>query len=304
MRNSRSKHIVVILIWAFIGCLAAYFLYTASQNGGISFEPNYTGEPTTTLSDVTLDKSITSVSIDWISGGVKIIPTTDDHIRIVEKAYKDIAKEKQLSLGLSGSALSIVSKNKTVFYFFGLMTSPTYLEVYLPISTSLDNFKLDGVSGSYKIDELYAELAQINLTSGNLEFKNSYSTLLSLTMTSGNAVIDDTQILTATIKMTSGKLDYKADTNNLALTMTSGLADLEFGTTNPSSFKLNMTSGSANIRLNGPEAFSVTVDKTSGNFNPDFDYQKTDKTYAYKSGGPTYTITVTSGNVDFTVAPQ
>lgn len=303
MRNSRSKNFVLILIWTFIGALAAFFLYTASQNGGISFEPKYTGEPTFTLSDVTLDKSITSVSIDWITGGVKIIPTTDDHIRIVERAYKDIAKDKQLSLGLSGDALSIVSKNKTVFYFFGLTTSPTYLEVYLPITTSLNSFKLDGVSGSYSVDEIYSELTQINLTSGSLDFKNSYSSLLSLTMTSGSATFRDTQILTASIKMTSGKLDYVADTNNISLTMTSGLADLEFGSTNPSSFKLTMTSGSSNIRLNGPEAFSVTVDKTSGNFNPSFEYQKNDKTYTYKSGGPAYTISMTSGNVDFTVAP-
>jgi len=303
MRNSRSKNFVLILIWSFIGALAAYFLYTASQNGGISFEPKYTGEPTTTLSDVTLDASFTSISIDWISGGVKIIPTTDDHIRIVERAYKDIAKDKQLSLGVSGNALSIVSKNKTVFYFFGLMTSPTYLEVYLPITMSLDSFKLNGVSGNYEVEEIYSELTQINLTSGQLTFNNSYSTLLSLTMTSGNAIIKESQILTSTIKMTSGKLDYAAETNNMTVTMTSGLADLEFGSTNPSSLRLTMTSGSSNITLKGTDAFSVTVDKTSGNFNPNFENQKNGNTYSHLSGGPSYLISMTSGNVNFTVAP-
>ena len=304
MRNNRTRHLVLLAIWLFIGSIAGYFFYVGIVQGGISFEPKHVGEPTEVLYDVTLDQSVKSVTIDWISGGVKIIPTNDDSIRIVEKAYEPVEKKKWADVTVLGNSLTIESKNKPLFFFLGLMTRSTYLEVYLPISISLDSVKLVGVSGNYSIEGLYSNLTQIVLTSGNLTIDNSYSALLSLTMTSGNSTVTDSQILSANITMTSGRLDYQADTINFNAEMTSGLANLRFGNTNPESLSLSMTSGSSNIHLYGQTAFSVSVDKTSGSFNPNFTYVKNDKIYSYLSGGPIYTIDMTSGAVDFTLGGQ
>jgi len=304
MRNNRTRHLVLLAIWLFIGSFAGYFFYVGIVQGGISFEPNHVGEPTEVLYDVTLDQSVKSITIDWISGGVKIIPTNDDSIRIVEKAYEPVDKKKWADVTVLGTSLTIESKNKPLFFFMGLMTRSTYLEVYLPITTSLNSLKLVGVSGNYSIDELYSDLTQITLTSGNLTIDNSYSGLLSLTMTSGNSTITDSQILSTNITMTSGRLDYHADTINFNAEMTSGLANLRFGNTNPESLSLSMTSGSSNIQLYGQTAFSVSVDKTSGSFNPNFSYVKNGSVYSYLSGGPMYTIDMTSGAVDLDLSGQ
>jgi hypothetical protein len=86
--------------------------------------------------------------------------------------------------------------------------------------------------------------------------------------------------------------------------MTSGVANLSFGNTNPDSLSLSMTSGSSNIHLYGESAFSVSVDKTSGSFNPNFTHVKNGSVYSYLSGGPMYTIDMTSGSVDFTLSNQ
>jgi hypothetical protein len=150
------------------------------------------------------------------------------------------------------------------------------------------------------MEEIYATLTQVTLVSGNFSLNNSYSTGLGLTMTSGNAVIRDSEILSATIKMTSGKLDYQAKTVNFKANMTSGMIDLDFDQINPSALSLDMTSGLANIVLNGPDAFQFKVDKTSGSFNANFDHVLEGKTYSHGSGGPLYSIQMTSGvvNVD------
>jgi len=251
------------------------------------------------LSDVTLDESITSVSIDWISGGVKILPTTGNQIRIVEKSYEPIDSKKYVEVSISGSNLTLKTRNKPLFNFFGFSTKSTYLEVYLPLTTDFQLINLKGVSGLYSMEDVYATMTQVTLVSGNFSLNNSYSTGLSLTMTSGNATISDSEILTATIKMTSGKLDYQAKTVSFKANMTSGMLDLDFVQTNPNAFNLEMTSGLANINLHGSDAFSVTVEKTSGSFNPNFNYSQNDKTYSYKNGGPDYTIKMTSGVVNF-----
>ncbi len=304
MRSNRTRNIVILAIWLFIGSIAGYFFYEGIVQGGISFEPKHDGEPTNVLYDVTLDESVKSVTIDWISGGVKIIPTNDSSIRIVEKSYEPVERTKWATVSVLGNTLTIESKNKPLFFFMGLMTKSTYLEVYLPISTSFDSVKLNGVSGNYSIEELYSNLTQINLTSGNLSYHNSYSALLSLTMTSGNSTITDSQILSANITMTSGRLDYQADTINFNAKMTSGLADITLGTTNPESLSMSMTSGSCTINLKEQSAFSVSVDKSSGSFNPSFTHIKNGNVYAYLSGGPTYDIDLTSGTVDFNLIGQ
>lgn len=304
MRNNRTRNFVLIFIWVMIGSVAGYFLYNSIFNGGFTFETKHTGEPTMTLSDVTLDESITSVSIDWISGGVRILPTTGNQIRIVEKSYEPIDPKKVVEITVNGSNLQLKTKNKPLFNFFGFSTKSTYLEVYLPLTTDFQLINLNGVSGLYSIEEVYATLTQVTLVSGNLSLKNSYSTGLGLTMTSGNAVIRDSEILSATIKMTSGKLDYQAKTVNFKANMTSGMIDLDFGQFNPSALNLEMTSGLANITLNGPDAFKFKVDKTSGSFNPNFDHVLEGKTYSHGSGGPLYGIQMTSGVVNVESNPQ
>ena len=302
MRSTKSRNIVIIAIWIFVATIAAYFLYNGVINGGFSFETKHSGEPTNVLYDITYDQSVKNVSITWVSGGVKILPTNEKSIRIVEKSYEPIDKDKYAEITLLNETLTIKTRNKPLFNFLGLMTRSTYLEVYLPISTSFSSVRLTGVSGNYSIDELYSDLTQITLTSGNLVYNNSFSSLLSLTMTSGNTVISDAEILSANLKMTSGNLSYDADTINFQSVMTSGNAEIRFGSTNPTSFALSMTSGSAKVHLQGPESFSVKVDKTSGVFNPNFDYLKDNRTYIHGSNGPLYTINMTSGDVDFTLS--
>ena len=80
--------------------------------------------------------------------------------------------------------------------------------------------------------------------------------------------------------------------------MTSGQARIHLLKTLPSSFNLAMTSGDAEITFYGSTAFKMNVDKTSGDFNTNFPTIKNDHTYAYLTGGPTYSIKMTSGNID------
>jgi len=282
-----------------IASIAGYFLYGGIITGSINFEPKHTGEPNVVLYDIDVNNAVTSVTINWVAGGVKILPTTGSQIRIVEKAYEPIDHSKWATVSTDNGNLLITSKNKPLFNFLGLLTKSTYLEVYLPITGSYSLVKLTGVSGAYSVNELYAEMTQITLTSGSLNYTDSYSTLLSLNMTSGSATISSSTILSSSIRMTSGQLDYHADTLNFSATMTSGQSSITFGSTNPASFYLAMTSGQSTINLNGTESFSVKVDKTSGVFDPQFAYVKNDKIYSYQSGGPQYGIQMTSGSVDF-----
>lgn len=298
MRNSRTKNIFLILIWGLVAAVAIYFFNSAIQNGGFTFQQRYEGEPTVILKDITLNESVDSVSIDWISGGVKIIPTTGDRVRIVEKAYKDIADNKQVLVTVLNSKLELESRNKAVFNFLWFTSAPTFLEVYLPITTDYNLIKLDGVSGNYSIDEVYSNLIQIDIVSGNFTVDNSFSALLSMDLTSGNAVIRDSELLSADIDLTSGQLNYAAKTQSFKVRMTSGTMKLDLLEQLPQVLDVKLTSGSANITLHGTDGFGFVVKKTSGSFTTDFEVMTNGNTYTYKSGGPLYNIVLTSGTVN------
>ncbi|KAF0226130.1 MAG: hypothetical protein FD133_430 [Erysipelotrichaceae bacterium] len=298
MRNSRTKNVFLILIWSLVAAVAVYFLYSAVQSGEFTFQQKYEGEPSVILSDVTLSESVESLAIEWISGGVKIIPTTGDKIRIVEKAYKVIAENKEVKITVLNSKLELVSRNKAVFNFLWFTSAPTFLEVYLPITTNFNLIKLKGVSGNYSIDDVYSNLIQVDLVSGNLTLDNSFAALLSMDLTSGNAVIKDSELLSADIEITSGQLNYAAKTQSFKIKMTSGTMKLDLLEQLPQSLSLKMTSGSANITLHGTDGFGFVVKKTSGSFTTDFEVITSGNTYTYKSGGPLYTVDLTSGSVN------
>ena len=298
MRNSRTKNVFLILIWSLVAAVAVYLFTSAVQGGGFTFQQKYEGEPTVILSDVTLSESVDSVSIEWISGGVKIIPTTGDKIRIVEKAYKIIAENKEVKVTVSNSKLELVSRNKAVFNFLWFTSAPTFLEVYLPITTNFNLIKLKGVSGNYSIDDVYSNLVQVDLVSGNLTLDNSFAALLSMDLTSGNAVINNSELLSTDIEITSGQLNYAAKTQSFKIRMTSGTIKLDLLEQLPQALSLKLTSGSANVTLHGTDGFGFVVKKTSGSFTTDFDVITSGNTYTYKSGGPLYTIDLTSGSVN------
>lgn len=286
------------MIWLLIGSIGAYFFYSAAQNGGINFDSVYSGEPDYTLSDVTLDQSIDSVTIEWISGGVKIIPTIDTHVRIVEKSYKLIEEDKEVKVTVSGSNLNLKTRNKSTFYFFGFSNTGTFLEVYLPITTSFKLIKLSSFSGDYLIEDIYSDLTQISLTSGDLDVRKCFSSVFKLSMTSGDATISDSEFLTSTINMTSGELDFSAQTNSFTTKMTSGDAVINLLKELPDDINIDVTSGDIELTLHGSNPFSFKVNLVSGNFNPHFSTIKNGHIYSYLTGGPTYTIDMTSGNID------
>jgi hypothetical protein len=298
MRSNRTKNLVIIVIWLFIGSIGAYFFYSAAQNGGINFEPVYYGEPDTILSDVTLDQNIDSVTIEWIAGGVKINPTLEPHIRIVEKAYKIIDEAKEVKVTVSGSSLNLKTRNKSTFYFFGFTNTGTFLEVYLPITTSFKLIKLSSASGDYSIEEVYSDLTQINLSSGDLAIKNVSSSVFSLSLTSGNSTISDSDFLSTSINMTSGELNFSAQSNSFTANMTSGDATIDLLSELPKAINIDVTSGDVELILHGSSPFSFKVNQVSGDFNPRFSTIKNGHLYSYLTGGPTYTIDMVSGNVD------
>lgn len=296
--RSRTKNLIVILIWLFIGSIGAYFFYSAAQNGGINFDPVYTGEPTYILSDVTLDQDIDSVTIEWVAGGVKIIPTIDDQVRIVEKSYKVIDEDKEVKVTINGSSLNLKTRNKSTFYFFGFSNTGTFLEVYLPISTSYKLIKLNSVSGDYSIEEVYSDLTQISLVSGDLDIKNIFSSVLSLSLTSGDVTVTDSEILSSNIEMTSGELNFSAETNTFSVNMTSGDATINLLNELPTSLNIDVTSGDVELTLHGSDPFSFKVNQMSGDFTTHFSTIKNGHIYSYLTGGPTYTVDMTSGNID------
>jgi DUF4097 and DUF4098 domain-containing protein YvlB len=298
MRSSRTKNLIAILIWLIIGSIGAYFFYSAAQNGGINFDPVYSGEPDYILNDVTLDEKIDSVTIEWVSGGVKIIPTIDDHIRIIEKSYKLIDEDKEVKVTINGSSLNLKTRNKSTFYFFGFSNTGTFLEVYLPISSSYKLIKLSSFSGDYSIEEVYSDLTQINLTSGDLDIRNIFSSVFDLNLTSGDVTVSNSEFLTTSIEMTSGELNFSAQSNGFIANITSGDAIINLLSELPNKLELSMTSGDIELTLHGSNPFSFKVDQVSGNFNPHFSTIKNGHVYSYLTGGPTYNIDVTSGNVD------
>lgn len=300
MRNRPVLNLIKALFWLVIAALAS-LVFIAFMNGENPFMIKYEEGDLRVLHQETLSEDISSIEIDWTSGGVDILKSPDDKIHVVERSTAELDESKWLKTTINDETLRITSRNRNVFFFFFWHTPQTFLEIRLPAKL-YDQVKLDLPSGLNRIFELNATVVDIDATSGAQYFSNIHADSFKLKMTSGLAVLKDFDVEDLALTMTSGNLTFTGiASESFKAEMTSGIFNATLKDNAPSTFDFTMTSGQAELFVSADADFKLTLEKTSGSFNADFTNTSNGNTYTHKNGRDDYELSMTSGLLGFHV---
>lgn len=297
--NNRTSPIVRIILWALIGVVAMMVWINTANSGGI----NFNGFPTsgsnqnlTVQKETIITEEIDTIEITWYTGGVKLSINNDNTIRLVEKSSKQTSTDHLLNYSVNQKVLKIESRNKhNINFFFFSLNSPTYLEISVP-EKIYESIEVKAASGDYDFTGLKTKNLAVTLASGDVTVMNSEIDSLDTTTVSGRLISSNSKIEKADINMTSGSTELDGEIHELKLAMTSGNAEINMSVL-PDQLDIRITSGIVRATLPENSGFKVAVDKTSGYFSSDFALSSIGNSYTYGTGGPSYSVKITSGNI-------
>jgi len=297
--NNRTSPIVRIILWSLIGVVAMMILINTANSGGVNFNgflPSASNQNLTVQKETIINEEIDTIDIAWYTGGVKLSVSNDNTIKLVEKSSKQTSSDRLLNYTVNQKVLKIESRNKhTVNFFFFSLNSPTYLEISVP-ERIYESIEIKAASGTYDFTGLKTKNLAVTLASGDVTLMNSEIDSLDTTTVSGRLISSNTKIGKAEVNMTSGSTELDGEIHALKLTMTSGNAEIDMSIL-PDQLDIRITSGIVRAALPENTGFKVAVDKTSGYFSSDFALSSIGNSYTYGTGGPSYSVKITSGNI-------
>jgi lia operon protein LiaG len=304
MNSRKIAGILRILFWGVIAVIAALtmFAFYRGENpfDSIDFDQPNSGT-LSVLHEQTITENISSVNLGWNAGGVTVVASNDDKIRLIERSYENVAQSKWAIVTVSGETLKVTSGIKNAFWFFFWHSPQTYLEVQLPKKT-YDTFKLSVTSGNNKVSDLSVKSMDVNSTSGNLSIQNLAAETVNFNMTSGQTTFENASTHDFDGVMTSGNMTFDGSVDQtMRLTMTSGQFSTQLKASAPKTIDFQMISGQAKFTLDATADFTLSLNKTSGSFAANFEHTQNDKKYTYKNGRDTYHMGMTSGSLTFDI---
>lgn len=244
--------------------------------------------------DVKINETVDELCIHWISGGVELLASESDTVRVRETgAPADEALK--LHYWLDGSTLHVEPCASGTNYPGTLSKT---LTVMLP-ERRMDLISVDGVSCNIEITALEAKTVSIDTVSGAAELKGCTVTdELKMDSTSG--------ALTAYLRGTLDAVDFDS-VSGAAKIEAEEIMRVDFDTTSgamelnlerePETLNHSSTSGDLSLTLPEDANFELEFDTVSGSLKSDIPVTKSGDTYIAGSGGNDYSVDTTSGSV-------
>ena len=223
-------------------------------------------------------ESITALSIDWVTGDVKIIVTDGEEIVGTEHADRGIPAEYALLLE-ADNTLRIRYSNDV----WGIDMPEKDLTVLLPrtVAENLTAVDLSGVSADFAVGKLTVRDAfSFDTTSGKLK----------------------TEVLTATgakadVNSVSGDIELDGSFREVKAGSTSGEIDLKLRN-GPAAIEVSTVSGEVDVELPAGTGFTLDYSTVSGELECDFPLTKSvDGKYVCGDGACRMEVGTTSGSL-------
>ena len=301
--SRRTVALLTAVVWTFVlaGAVTIFFIFAQGSNPFSNFNP-VKGDMKQ-IQQQTVNDDVTSISIEWIAGGVHVKKATDGKLQLVEKSQFDLDMKEWAAVTINNGQLTIKSRIKSIWNIFTFFTPSSYLELYLP-EKMYDKFVMDSTSGEYIIEDLQVKTMELEATSGNFDILRTTTEKMVIEVTSGDLDIDQTTTNSLLLKLTSGDASYNGVVrDSWKAEMTSGRILANLLEVAPGDVDVDMTSGMIEMTFVKDADFEVRVEKTSGLFNANWPNANSSSPYRYQTGRDDYNVSMTSGIVTFKVQP-
>ena len=301
--SRRAVALLTAAVWTFVlaGALAIFFIFAQGSNPFSNLNP-VTGDMRQ-LQQQTVNGEVTSISIEWIAGGVHVKKATDGKFQLVEKSQFDLDAKQWADVTVNNGQLTIKSRIKSIWNIFTFFTPSSYLELYLP-EKMYEEFAMEATSGEYVIEDFQVKTLDLKATSGNFDIMRTTSENVYIDITSGDLDMDQVRTNTLQLKLTSGDVSFDGVVSQRwKANMTSGRILANLLEVAPNDVDVDMTSGMIEMTFVKDADFEVRVEKTSGMFNAKWPNASSSSPYKYQNGRDNYSVSMTSGIVTFNIQP-
>ena len=264
-----------------------------------------------TAGDRVISDKIESIDIDYMSGGVKLLGTSETSVEIRETSEKKLRVHTwvdgtTLYVRYCASAKGLDLNNLKKSLVIELPESVDLAKVKLEVSSAevtCENFEAQSVdvsssSGDIKVD-CSAKKIKLHASSGEISLlQHGESDEISVDASSGKISLEAEKVERLTIGASSGSITVNADAiKSFKAESSSGDCSFRFANT-PESMDVSASSGNVTAYL--PEKADLTADVTisSGKFFYELPFSKTGDLYVCGSGANKLKVHTSLGDIN------
>lgn len=206
---------------------------------------------------------VTRIEIDWIDGGVEIVPCQDSYISLTEEAENDLPESAELRWRVSedGKTLTVKYRKSSWFFSVGTGKRNKTLTLRIPERFFAQLTEID-------VDVESSKVTVTDITAQSLEFESETGTL-------------------KTVGCTFAKVD--ADSKN---------GSLEVGVLScPQALEMESENGDLTLRLPQDSSFALVWETESGKLSTDFALAQSGNRYTAGDGTALLTAKSKRGNL-------
>lgn len=240
---------------------------------------------------VNIEESVSSISLDWFSGEVKILASETDNVHIIQYGNNNFPEKKLAHTHVNSGVLSIVDGRKKG-NLLGFNFQQALLEIYLP-KKKIQSFTINGTGSHLFIQTLHTATAKIKLTSSRATISGNYDEL-ELSAVGTTIVGEDADIGKLKLLATSSKADIDGKISNIDVNVIGRSAAISSKMV-PKHIQSLSTGANVTVTIPDNEGFNFKFKKVSGHFKTDFALTSKDNSFTYKGGGEIYSAEVRGG---------
>lgn len=224
--------------------------------------------------------SVKSLAIGWAAGSVNVVVVDgveEEDIEFWETSGRSLLEGQRMRWSMDGGTLRIDYGRWIGCFAF----TRKDLEVRIPrtIASSLDEVRIDGSSGCYRLAGIRCNAMSFRVASGKVDVEDVAARSLHVDIASGT--------LSAMGRFTS----------NLKVRVASGEARVFCAGTCPREIDVDAASGKVRLALPVSDGFAARVTKASGKFTSGFSLERQGNVYRYGDGSAKIGVRMASGSV-------
>lgn len=243
-----------------------------------------------------IDQPVTHFHVYWLSGDIRIFPSKDESIHVVQLAGTRYPERKLLEVSVQGDRL-MISDGRKKGLPIGLNLGRTELEVHVP-NRLFDALMVSMTGGNLFIDTIQVLRCQCKITSGNAELSGDIKEL-ELHATGSNITGKDLKVERLKVQSTATKVQMSGQFLQVETTNSGRGINLEC-LTMPESINTVSTGAKTVIAIPDNEGFELLLNQRSGKFKNEFHVTTINGEkgrYVYKNGTKTIRIDIRGGTV-------
>lgn len=224
--------------------------------------------------------SAKSLTVRWAAGSVNVSVTEgadEDAVEFWETSERDLSEGQRMRWSTEGDALKIDYGR----WLGGFMFTRKDLNVRIPraIASSLNQVRIDGSSGSYRVEGIGCNV-------------------LSFKIASGKANVEDVAAQSLHVDLASGALSAMGRfAAGVKLRVASGETRVFCVGTCPREVDVDAASGKVRLALPKSDGFTVRLTKASGKFASGFPLEQQGNVYRYGDGSARIGVRLASGSM-------